>query len=97
MLRDERGSVTVEAALSLATLMIVAAALVAACATMAAQIAATDIAGAAARAHAIGVDYTAENAEIVVSESGGIVTVSVTKPAAIGKVTAQASYPVEYR
>lgn len=96
-LRDERGSVTVEAALSLATLMIVAAAIVAACATMAAQIAATDIAGAAARAHAIGVDYSVANADIAVSEAEGVVTVSVTKPAAIGRVTAQVSYPVEYR
>lgn len=97
MLRDERGSVTVEAALSLATLMFVAAAIVAACATMAAHISAANIAGAAARSHAIGVEYSADKAEIQVSESDGIVSVEVTLPAAIGKATAQAKYPVEYR
>ena len=57
-LTGERGSVTIEAALSLAVLVTVAAAIVAGISTMAAYVSAVDVAGAAARSHAIGVDYT---------------------------------------
>lgn len=97
MFHDDTGSVTVEAALSLATLMVVAAGMVAGVATMAAHIAAVDIAGAAARAHAIGVDYSSPRAEIIVRESSGVVTVVAEVPAAIGTATAEARFPVEYR
>lgn len=54
MLRDDHGSVTVEAALALAALVTVAAAMIGGLATLAAYIGAVDVAGAAARAHAIG-------------------------------------------
>ncbi len=97
ILGNDRGSVTIEAALSLATLMVVAAGIVAAIATMAAHISAIDIAGAAARAHAIGVDFDPGTAAVTVSESGGIVVVTARVPAAIGTAEATASYPVEYR
>ncbi|WIM67947.1 hypothetical protein QP027_00670 [Corynebacterium breve] len=97
MWADDRGSVTIEAALSLATLIIVAAGIVAGIATMAAYIAAIDIAGAAARAHAIGVDYESARADITVSEQAGLVTVQVKLPAAIGTAEATATYPVEFR
>ena len=49
---------TIETALSLATLVVVTAAIVGGIATMSAYIAAVDIAGAAARAHAMGVDLS---------------------------------------
>ncbi|STC69453.1 hypothetical protein [Corynebacterium pilosum] len=96
-LTNDRGSVTIEAALSLATLMVVAAGIVAAIATMAAHISAIDIAGAAARAHAIGVDFDPGTADVTVRESGGIVEVTARVPAAIGTAEATAAYPVEYR
>ena len=54
---------TVETALSLATLVAVAAAIVGGIATMSAYIAAVDTAGAAARAYALGVDYAAPRGE----------------------------------
>lgn len=96
-LTNDRGSVTIEAALSLATLMVVAAGIVAAIATMAAHISAIDIAGAAARAHAIGVGFDPGTADVTVRESGGIVEVTARVPAAIGTAEATAAYPVEYR
>lgn len=97
MLGDDRGSVTVEAALSLAVLMTVAAAIVAGIATMAAYISAIDIAGAAARSHAIGVDFTPPRGTVEVSESGGIVTVTAVVSAPIRPMSATASFPVEFR
>ena len=48
---DDAGSVTIEAALSLASLVIVAAGIVGGIATLSAHLAAIDAAGAAARAH----------------------------------------------
>ena len=54
---DDHGSVTIEASLALAVLVTVAAAIVAGIATLGAYISAVDIAGAAARSHAIGVPY----------------------------------------
>ncbi|WP_408911799.1 hypothetical protein ACKFRJ_07380 [Corynebacterium kefirresidentii] len=54
---DDDGSVTIEAALALSSLVLVAAGIVGAIATLASYIAAVDMAGAAARAHAIGVEY----------------------------------------
>ena len=49
---------TIEAALSLSALVVVAGVIVAALAAMGAYISAVDIAGAAARAHAIGLDLS---------------------------------------
>ncbi|QPK83406.1 hypothetical protein G7Y29_00840 [Corynebacterium qintianiae] len=97
MLIDDRGSVTVEAALSLAVLVTVAAAIVAGIATMAAYISAVDIAGAAARSHAIGVDFTPARGSVRVSETGGMVEVTAVVPAPISPMTATASFPVEFR
>ncbi|MDY5784956.1 MULTISPECIES: hypothetical protein [unclassified Corynebacterium] len=97
MLRDDTGSVTVEAALSLTVLVTVAAAIVGAIATMAAYIAAVDIAGAAARSHAIGVDFDPPRGSVSVSEAAGQVTVTATVPGPVVEVRATAIYPVEYR
>ena len=94
---NERGSVTIEAALSLSVLIIVAAAIVGAMATMAAYISAVDIAGAAARAHAIGVEYQPPRSDISVSvgESAGLVTVTASVPGVIGTMSADAAFPAE--
>lgn len=94
---NDRGSVTIEAALSLSVLIIVAAAIVGAMATMAAYISAVDIAGAAARAHAIGVEYQPPRSDISVSvgESAGLVTVTASVPSVIGTMSAEAAFPAE--
>lgn len=97
MLCDDHGSVTVEAALSLTVLMTVAAAIVAGIATLAAYVSAVDIAGAAARAHAIGVDFTPPRGSVEVNESGGILTVTAVVTAPLSPMTATASFPVEFR
>ncbi|AHI18977.1 hypothetical protein ACTXN9_07655 [Corynebacterium casei] len=94
---NDRGSVTIEAALSLSVLIIVAAAIVGAMATMAAYISAVDIAGAAARAHAIGVEYQPPRSDISVSvgESAGLVIVTASVPGVIGTMSADAAFPAE--
>lgn len=94
---NDRGSVTIEAALSLSVLIIVAAAIVGAIATMAAYISAVDIAGAAARAHAIGVEYQPPRSDVSVQvgESAGLVTVTASVPGVIGTMTADAVFPAE--
>lgn len=94
---NDRGSVTIEAALSLSVLIIMAAAIVGAMATMAAYISAVDIAGAAARAHAIGVEYQPPRSDISVSvgESAGLVTVTASVPGVIGTMSADAAFPAE--
>ena len=97
MLADDTGSVTVEAALSLSVLVTVAAAIIGGIATMAAYISAVDIAGAAARSHAIGVEYAPPRGSVSVAESGGRVTVTAQVPGALMSVTARATYPVEFR
>lgn len=92
---DDRGSVTIEAALSLASLVIVAAAIVGGMATMAAKLSAVDIAGAAARAHAVGIDYQPPQGTVEVHESAGMVTVTARVPAALGTMSAEAIFPIE--
>lgn len=88
---------TVETALSMATLVVVAAAIVAGIATMAAYISAVDIAGAAARSHAIGVSYNPPRGSVSITEGAGLVTATAQVPGAIGTLRASAIYPVEYR
>ena len=94
---NDRGSVTIEAALSLSVLVIAAAAIVGAIATMAAYISAVDIAGAAARAQAIGVEYRPPGEDISVSvvESSGLITVTARVPGVIGTMSARAAFPAE--
>lgn len=87
---------TVETALSLGVLVSVAAAIVAGIATMAAYVSAVDIAGAAARAAAIGVAYEPPRGSVALAESGGLVTATASIPAAIGTMRAAAVFPVEF-
>ncbi|AKK10203.1 hypothetical protein CUTER_00910 [Corynebacterium uterequi] len=86
---------TVEAALSLSSLVLVAAGIVAGLATVSAQITAVDAAGAAARAHAIGVAYTPPRGVAEVAEADGVVTAVVRVPAPLGERQASARFPVE--
>lgn len=87
---------TIETALSLSTLIIVAAAIVGGIATISAYITAVDVAGAAARSHALGVDYSAPRGDVTVEIHGGLATASASVPAPIGAVKAQAIFPVEF-
>lgn len=87
---------TVETALSLAALVVVTAAIVGGIATVAAYVAAVDAAGAAARAYAIGVDYSAPRGEVAVSEHAGLATATASIPAPIGTMRATAVFPVEF-
>lgn len=94
-LGDDRGSVTIEAALSLTTLVIVCSVMVGAIATLAAQVAAIDAAGAAARSHAIGVSYAPPRGQIQITTTAGLVTATATVPAVFGNREATAVFPVE--
>ncbi|MBI8999611.1 hypothetical protein M0E87_02030 [Corynebacterium sp. CCM 9185] len=94
---DDRGSVTIEAAISISALIVLCALIVAGVVTLAAHVAAIDLAGAAARGHAIGRELTpGPEVRVTVTENAGIVTAAVTVPAPLGAVTARAFYPVEY-
>ncbi|MHA5282048.1 hypothetical protein [Corynebacterium sp. CQ3829_602738] len=87
---------TVETALSLSALVVVTAAIVGGIATAAAYITAVDIAGAAARAHALGVDYAAPRGDVSVTENAGLATAAASVPAPIGTMRATAVFPVEF-
>lgn len=94
---DDRGSVTIEAALALASLVIVAAAIVGGMATMAAKLSAVDIAGAAARAHAVGIDYHPPQGTVEVHETTDLVIVTARVPTALGTMSGEAIFPIEAR
>ena len=87
---------TIETALSLSALVVVTAAIVGGIATVAAYITAVDIAGAAARAHALGVDYAAPRGDVSVTENAGLATAAASVPAPIGTMRATAIFPVEF-
>lgn len=88
---------TIEAALSLSSLVIVAAVMVGAIASLASYVSAIDIAGAAARAHAIGTEYVPPRGSVEIVEEHGLVTATATVPAALREMRATAIYPTEYR
>ena len=87
---------TVETALSLSALVVVTAAIVGGIATVAAYITAVDVAGAAARAYALGVDYSAPRGAVEVTERAGLATAEATVPAPIATMRATAVFPVEF-
>ncbi|AKE38190.1 Hypothetical Protein NG00_00177 [Corynebacterium camporealensis] len=97
LIRDDSGSVTVEAALALSSLVILAAGIIGAIATLAAHLSAVDTAGAAARSHAIGIEYQPprEGTTVTVSDNGGLVTAEATVPAVFGEMSAHAVFPAE--
>ena len=87
---------TVETALSLSALVVVTAAIVGGIATVAAYITAVDVAGAAARAYALGVDYSAPRGEVAITERDGLATAAAAVSAPIGTMRATAVFPVEF-
>ena len=88
---------TIETAVGLGSLVAVCGLIVGAIATMAAHLTAVDAAGAAARAHAIGLDYTSPNGEVSVTESAGLATATAKVPSPLGERTHRAVFPVEVR
>ncbi|AKK02176.1 hypothetical protein [Corynebacterium epidermidicanis] len=94
-MNDDEGSVTIEAAFGIAVLVMVAAMIVAALATLAAQIQAVDTAGAAARAHAIGEGFEPARGTVSVSENDAWVEVQAKVPAPLGTMVATARFPAE--
>lgn len=95
-LGNDDGSVTIEAALALSSLVVVSALIVGVLATLATYLAAVDGAGAAARAHAIGEIYEPTRGTVVIIENGGLVTARMSIPATVGEVHADAVFPVEH-
>ena len=67
---NDTGSVTIEAALALSSLVLVGALMVSGLVTLADYIAAVDAAGAAARAHAIGTEYTPPRGTVDIARGG---------------------------
>lgn len=94
-MRDDAGSVSLEAAIASAALLVFSAGLIGALATFGAYIAAIDTAGAAARSHAIGVAYTPQRGSVEVVEQGEAISVTATMKAPFGSVHATATYPKE--
>lgn len=94
-MRDDAGSVSLEAAIASAALLIFTSGLIGVLATFAAYIAAIDTAGAAARSYAIGVEYEPERGSIEIAEQGDYVSVTATMQAPFGAVNATATYPKE--
>ncbi|MEZ2121812.1 hypothetical protein [Corynebacterium sp. CCM 9203] len=93
----EHGSVTIEAAISISALIVFCAVIAAGVVTLSAHVAAIDLAGAVARAHAVGKEiHPGPGTRIAVTEHAGTVTATVSVPAPFGVATARAFYPVEY-
>lgn len=95
VLRDTRGSVTVEAALTMSVLVIVAAGIIAGVVAVASYLQAVHTAGAAARAHALGVSYSPPRGTVTISEGAGVATATVRIPTPLGAVGANAVFPME--
>lgn len=94
-LGNDRGSVSVEAALGMSALVVVVVAMVGALATLGAYLSAVDTAGAAARSLAIGVDFEPPRGSISTTSADGLVTVTARVPAPLGEVSATAVFPEE--
>lgn len=97
VLDNDRGSVTIEAALALSSLVVVCALIVASMATMISYLVAVDLAGAAARAHAIGENFTPSRGAVDISEVDGFVSVRASVGSPFGEVSADAIFPIESR
>jgi len=86
---------TIEAAFGIGSLITVCALIVAGIATMTAHLTAVDIAGAAARSHAIGVDYRPPRGSVDIHEHAGQATATATVPSPLGPRRHEAVFPVE--
>lgn len=94
--RDDSGAVTIELAIGIATFLAVLGMAITALATLGAYISAIDIAGAAARAHAVAAPFDPPRGEVIVREQADMVQVTARVPAPLGVMEATALYPVQY-
>ena len=92
---NDTGSVTIEAALALSSLVLVGALMVSGLVTLADYIAAVDAAGAVARAHAIGTEYTPPRGTVDIARDGELVRAVAKVPSPLGTMEAEAVYPAE--
>lgn len=97
MIGDDTGSTTIEAAVGLGVLVTVCGLGVAGFATLAAYISAVDIAGAAARAQAIGVEYQPPRGQVSIRDDGTYATAVAEVEGPLRTVQAEVVFPVEYR
>ncbi len=84
-----------EAALAISALVIVAAAIIAGVIAVAGYLQAVQSAGAAARAHALGVNYVPPRGTVSISEGEGVATATVRIPTPLGELAADAVFPIE--
>lgn len=94
-LANDDGSVTIEAAFGTASLVIVAALIVSAMSALALYISAVDMAGAAARAHALGLSYQPQRGELTTSHDESWATATVRIDTPLMPISASAVYPRE--
>lgn len=94
-LASDDGSVTIEAAFGLAGIVVVAGTLLSAMVALALYISAVDMAGAAARAHALGETFTPGRGAVELTDDGTWATATVTIPSPLMELTATATYPLE--
>ncbi|WP_151641234.1 hypothetical protein [Corynebacterium sp. 11A] len=96
LLAAEDGSVTIEAALGLASLVVVFALTISGVVAVAAYLAAIDTAGAAARAAAIGESFMPPRGSVQTTSSNGVMEATAAMPSPFGTLHATARFPVEY-
>jgi len=94
---DDEGAVTVEAAFALTAIIVVVGIIVAGIGALVASLVATDVAAAAARAYAIGVDYSPPRGTVEVTDAGGLATATATIPSPLGEISSTAVFTVEGR
>lgn len=94
-LDDDQGSVTIEAAFGLAGLVSVTGLALSAMSVLALYISAIDMAGAAARAHALGELYQPKRGTVEYSTDAAWATATVRIDAPFRDIVASATYPVE--
>lgn len=89
----DAGMITLELAIGIATFITVLLLAVAALASLGAYISAVDIAGAAARAYAVGQPYSPPRGEVQVHEDASLVYVTAKVPTVGFSMEATAIYP----
>ncbi|MCS4535940.1 hypothetical protein [Corynebacterium sp. HS2168-gen11] len=94
-LENDQGSITVEAALSLTAVTVVFSLMLAGFVTAGRYLSAIDAAGAAARAHVIGVSYEPDIGTVTISEHGELATATVQVSTPIGTLHASSTFALE--
>ncbi|AKE40427.1 putative secreted protein [Corynebacterium kutscheri] len=94
-MRNDDGMVTIETAIASSALIVFATLIFAGLTVVANYLSAIDIAGAAARAHVIGVDYVPPKGRVHINNDGERATATATIPTFFIDVEAQAVFAIE--